>query len=169
MSKQTGNRILADNRKAFHDYEILEKYTAGIVLTGTEIKAVRKGSVNLKDGFARIEDGEMWLYNVHISPYENGNRYLGCNVENASYGLALCAERNAISSAIAAGEKSKITAIAIYSPKQKKCMPCGACRQWLCEFAQNSHDTKIILEDENLEPFVLTLEEIFPFGFKFEQ
>ena len=101
--------------------------------------------------------------------YENGNRYLGCNVENASYGLALCAERNAISSAIAAGEKSKITAIAIYSPKQKKCMPCGACRQWLCEFAQNSHDTKIILEDENLEPFVLTLEEIFPFGFKFEQ
>lgn len=75
MSKQTGNRILADNRKAFHDYEILEKYTAGIVLTGTEIKAVRKGSVNLKDGFARIEDGEMWLYNVHISPYENGNRY----------------------------------------------------------------------------------------------
>ena len=75
MSKQTGNKILADNRKAFHDYEILEKYTAGIVLTGTEIKSARKGSVNLKDGFARIEDGEMWLYNVHISPYENGNRY----------------------------------------------------------------------------------------------
>ena len=53
MSKQAGNRILADNRKAFHDYEILEKYTAGIVLTGTEIKAARKGSVNLKDGFAK--------------------------------------------------------------------------------------------------------------------
>jgi len=75
MSKQLGNKILADNRKAFHDYEILEKYTAGIVLTGTEIKAARKGSVNLKDGFAKIENGEMWLYNVHISPYENGNRY----------------------------------------------------------------------------------------------
>ncbi len=75
MSKQSGNKLLADNRKAFHDYEILEKYTAGIVLTGTEIKAARKGLVNLKDGFARIEDGEVWLYNVHISPYENGNRY----------------------------------------------------------------------------------------------
>ena len=66
MSKQTGNRILADNRKAFHDYEILEKYTAGIVLTGTEIKAVRKGSVNLKDGFARIEDGEMWILMMNL-------------------------------------------------------------------------------------------------------
>lgn len=75
MNKNNEHKILADNRKAFHDYEILEKYTAGIVLTGTEIKSIRKGSVNLKDGFARIEDGEMWLYNVHISPYENGNRY----------------------------------------------------------------------------------------------
>ena len=75
MSKQSEHKILAENRKAFHDYEILEKYSAGIVLTGTEIKSIRKGSVNLKDGFARIEDGEIWLYNVHISPYENGNRY----------------------------------------------------------------------------------------------
>lgn len=75
MSKNNEHKLLADNRKAFHDYEILEKYTAGIVLTGTEIKSVRKGSVNLKDGFARIEDGELWLYNVHISPFENGNRY----------------------------------------------------------------------------------------------
>jgi len=68
-------KVISTNRKAFHDYEILEKYTAGIVLTGTEIKSIRKGSVNLKDGFARIEAGEMWLYNVHVSPYENGNRY----------------------------------------------------------------------------------------------
>jgi len=75
MNKQNEHKLLADNRKAFHDFEILEKYTAGIVLTGTEIKSVRKGSVNLKDGFARIEQGEMWLYNVHISLYENGNRY----------------------------------------------------------------------------------------------
>ena len=75
MNKQTEHKILSDNRKAFHDYEILEKYCAGIVLTGTEIKSIRKGSVNLKDGFARIENGELWLYNVHISPYDNGNRY----------------------------------------------------------------------------------------------
>ena len=63
------------NRKAFHDFHIFEKYTAGIVLFGTEIKSIRKGAVNLKDSFAKIEDGEIWLYSCHISPYEQGNRY----------------------------------------------------------------------------------------------
>lgn len=63
------------NKKAFHDFHIFEKYTAGIVLFGTEIKSVRKGAVNLKDSFAKIEDGEIWLYGCHISPYEQGNRY----------------------------------------------------------------------------------------------
>ncbi|MCR5260274.1 MAG: SsrA-binding protein SmpB [Candidatus Gastranaerophilales bacterium] len=63
------------NRKAFHDFHIFEKYTAGIVLFGTEIKSIRKGAVNLKDSFAKIEDGEIWLYGCHISPYEQGNRY----------------------------------------------------------------------------------------------
>ena len=63
------------NKKAFHDFNIIEKYTAGIVLFGTEIKSVRKGAVNLKDSFAKIEDGEVWLYSCHISPYEQGNRY----------------------------------------------------------------------------------------------
>lgn len=63
------------NRKAFHDFHIFDKFTAGIVLFGTEIKSVRKGSVNLKDSFAKIEEGELWLYSCHISPYEQGNRY----------------------------------------------------------------------------------------------
>ena len=99
--------------------------------------------------------------------YESEKRYFGCNVENASYGLALCTERNAIASAIAEGEKTKIKAIAIYSPKQVKCMPCGACRQWLSEFALDSQETKIILEDDNNQILVLTLEEIFPCSFKF--
>ncbi len=63
------------NRKAFHDFLIFDKFTAGIVLFGTEIKSVRKGSVNLKDSFAKIDAGELWLYNCHISPYEQGNRY----------------------------------------------------------------------------------------------
>jgi len=71
MSKKT----ISVNRKAFHDFHIFDKYTAGIVLTGTEIKSVRKGSVNLKDSFAKIEDGEIWLYGCHISHYEQGNRY----------------------------------------------------------------------------------------------
>ena len=99
--------------------------------------------------------------------YESGRIYTGCNVENASYGLSLCAERCAISSAISTGEKTKIKAIAIYSPTQKKCMPCGACRQWLLEFTNGN--TKIILEDENDSPLVLTLDDIFPYGFKFEK
>ena len=101
--------------------------------------------------------------------YESGKIYQGCNVENASYGLTLCAERNAMSSAIVKGETSKITAIAIYSPKQKRCLPCGACRQWLSEFAKNEKETKIILEDINDEILVLSLEEIFPYGFKFDE
>ena len=71
MNKKT----ISINRKAFHDFHIFDKYIAGIVLFGTEIKSIRKGAVNLKDSFAKIEDGEMWLYGCHISPYEQGNRY----------------------------------------------------------------------------------------------
>lgn len=70
-----GRKIITTNRKAFHDFTIFEKYTAGIVLTGTEIKSVRRNAVNLKDSFAKIEDGEVFLYGAHISPYEQGNRY----------------------------------------------------------------------------------------------
>ena len=70
-----GKKIITTNRKAFHDFTIFEKYTAGIVLTGTEIKSVRRNAVNLKDSFAKIENGEVFLYSSHISPYEQGNRY----------------------------------------------------------------------------------------------
>ena len=63
------------NRKAYHEFTIFEKYIAGIVLTGTEIKSVRKNAVNLKDSFAKIENGEVFLYGCNISPYEQGNRY----------------------------------------------------------------------------------------------
>jgi len=62
------------NRKAFHDYEILEKVEAGIVLTGTEIKSARAGRVNIREAYAREENGELWLFNAHISPYDKGNR-----------------------------------------------------------------------------------------------
>lgn len=67
------DKPLAQNRKARHDYEILETYEAGMVLTGTEIKSIRKGKMNLKDGFISIRDGEAWLKQVHISPYDHGN------------------------------------------------------------------------------------------------
>ncbi len=66
-------RVVATNRKARHEYDIIETYEAGIALTGTEIKSVREGKVNLQDGFVLIKDGEAWLMNVHISPYHHGS------------------------------------------------------------------------------------------------
>lgn len=68
-------KVISTNRKAYHDYLLFDKYVAGIVLTGTEIKSIRKGMLNLKDSFAKIEDGEIFLYGMHISPYEHGNRF----------------------------------------------------------------------------------------------
>lgn len=68
-------KVVTTNRKAFHDYTIFDKYVAGIVLTGTEIKSIRKNAINLKDSFCKIEDNEIYLYNCHISPYEQGNRF----------------------------------------------------------------------------------------------
>ena len=68
-------KVVTTNRKAFHDFLIFEKYVAGIVLTGTEIKSVRQNAMNLKDSFCKIESNEVFLYNCHISPYEQGNRY----------------------------------------------------------------------------------------------
>jgi SsrA-binding protein len=64
---------IAANRQAFHNYEILERFEAGIVLTGTEIKSARDGKVNLKDSYGMVKSGEVWLLNCHISPYSHGN------------------------------------------------------------------------------------------------
>ena len=72
--RQDGPRVLASNRAAGHEYHLLERYEAGVVLTGTEVKSARAGKVNLKDAYARVERGELFLYNAHISPYEQGNR-----------------------------------------------------------------------------------------------
>ena len=66
---------IADNKKAFHDYFILEKYEAGISLSGTEVKSIRAGKINLKDSYIQVKDNEMYLIGVHISPYEAGNRF----------------------------------------------------------------------------------------------
>lgn len=74
MPKGEG-KVLAQNKKASHDYFIEETYEAGFVLQGTEIKSIRAGRVNLRDSFARVENGEVFVYGMHISPYEQGNRY----------------------------------------------------------------------------------------------
>jgi len=75
MKSQTGRErtdtTVAENRKAFHDFHVLDTFEAGLVLLGTEVKAVRERRVNLRDSFARVEDGEVFLYNVHISPYSH--------------------------------------------------------------------------------------------------
>jgi len=68
-------RIVSENRKAYHDYHILEKMEAGLVLTGTEIKSAREGKVQLRDAYADIFAGEAWLINAHFSPYSHGNIY----------------------------------------------------------------------------------------------
>ena len=71
--KQPGTKQIASNRKAFHDYFIEEKYEAGIELFGTEVKSLRQGTVNLKDSWCDISNGEIWIKQMHISPYEKGN------------------------------------------------------------------------------------------------
>ena len=69
--REAAQRVIAENRKAFHDYHIVDKWEAGIVLLGTEVKAIREGRVNLRDSFARVDRGEVWMENVHISPYSH--------------------------------------------------------------------------------------------------
>lgn len=69
-----GERVIATNRKAYHDYHVEETHEAGIALTGTEIKSVRAGSVNLRDSYALVRNGEMWLLNAHIAHYEPASR-----------------------------------------------------------------------------------------------
>ena len=73
MAKQKGVKEICANRKAFHEYFVLERFEAGIELAGTEVKSVRGGNVNLKDSFCTVKDGELFLRGMHISPYEHGN------------------------------------------------------------------------------------------------
>lgn len=97
---------------------------------------------------------------------KSGNTYVGCNMENASYGMTICAERNALANAIANGEND-IEAIAIYSPNMKNCLPCGACRQVIFEF-QKDDEIKIITESENdaRNYNICSINELLPGGFK---
>jgi len=74
-SDTSGEKVLVQNKKATHDYFIEETYEAGLVLTGTEIKSIRNGRANMRDSYARVERGEVFLHNLHISPYEAGNRF----------------------------------------------------------------------------------------------
>ncbi|MFI1965973.1 SsrA-binding protein SmpB [Streptomyces pathocidini] len=72
MAKETGRKLIAQNKKARHDYHILDTYECGLVLTGTEVKSLRQGRASLVDGFAQLDGGEAWLHNVHIPEYSQG-------------------------------------------------------------------------------------------------
>src|SRR2546426_11057518 len=74
MATATEEKVLASNRAAFHNYHISTKYEAGAALTGTEVKSVLEGRIQLKDSYVAVQDGEAWLFNAHISPYSHGNR-----------------------------------------------------------------------------------------------
>ena len=70
----SADKEIINNRQAYHEYHILDKYEAGVVLQGTEVKSIMAGRVQLKDSYVAIKDGEVWLFNAHISPYSHGNR-----------------------------------------------------------------------------------------------
>ena len=70
-AREAAERVIADNRKALHDYHSLDTWEAGVALLGTEVKSIREGGVNLRDSYARLENGEVWLLNVHVSPYSH--------------------------------------------------------------------------------------------------
>jgi len=75
VATDSKNKLIVENRKAYHDYIIEERMEAGIELAGTEVKSIRQGRVNINDSYAAVSNGELWLYGMHISPYEQGNRF----------------------------------------------------------------------------------------------
>ena len=75
MALTKGIKLVSENRKAYHDYFIEERFECGVALSGTEVKSIRAGKCNLKDAYCQVKDGEMWLIGVHISPYDHGNRF----------------------------------------------------------------------------------------------
>lgn len=122
------------------------------------LEKAKETSVNAYAPYSNFQVGAAVLYG-------SGNVYVGVNVENVSYGLTICAERNAIAGAISQGEHSKLTAVAVFSPNQKMCFPCGACRQWLSEFGGSL--LKVVVEDESGNPKVFELSELLPHSFNF--
>jgi len=123
------------------------------------IEEAKKVSANAYAPYSNFKVGACALF-------ESGNIYIGCNVENGSYGLSLCAERNALSTAIAAGETSKLVAIAIFSPNQFNCTPCGACRQWIYELSNNA---KVITICENESLKIFNIKELLPETFEIDK
>jgi cytidine deaminase len=120
------------------------------------LKNAKEASKNSYSPFSKFPVGACVLCS-------SGKAYTGCNVENSSFGLTICAERNAIFHAVACGEKA-IEAIAIYSPKEKYCSPCGACRQVIYEFQKDKKVDVIVESDDGFE--VYKINDLLPEGFR---
>ena len=127
------------------------------------LKMAQDASKNSYSPYSKFAVGAACLF-------EDGKIYVGSNIENASYGLGLCAGRNALSTALCDGEKSQLVAVAVFSPNQKHCLPCGACLQWLSEFSVMNgahYDLQVILEaDDGLK--IYKLSELLPHSFNFD-
>ena len=124
--KNSGNRIIAQNKKAWHDYFVDEKYEAGIALFGTEVKSVRQGAVNLKDAYCEVKGGEIFAVGVHISPYEKGNIY---NREPMRPKKLLLHKREIVRLASKAAEKGfSVIPLSLYFSGSRVKMEIGLCR-----------------------------------------
>ena len=108
MNTRTGTKSVVVNRKALHDYFVEDTYEAGIVLTGTEIKSIRAGKVQLRDSYARTEGGEVWLHNMHISPYEQSGEFFN---HEPTRSRKLLLHRNEIAGLIGKAQTKGLTLI----------------------------------------------------------
>ena len=90
MAKEKGSRLIANNKKAYHDYFIEDTWETGISLHGTEVKSLRMGKCSIKESFVRIEKGEVFVYGMHISPYEKGNIFIRADIDRKRTRLCSC-------------------------------------------------------------------------------
>lgn len=142
-----GVKIIAQNRKAFHDYFVEEKFEAGISLAGTEVKSVRMGNVNLKDAYCSAKNGELWVLNMHISPYEKGNLF---NRDPLRERKLLLHKREILKLSLAAARDGySIIPLSVYLKRSRVKVEIGLCRGKKL-YDKRESITKRDLERENL-------------------
>lgn len=123
---KTGTKQIAANRKAYHDYFVEDRLEAGIALKGTEVKSLRAGTVSMKDCFCQVKDGELFLYNMHISPYEKGNIF---NSDPMRVRKLLVHKREALRLSQAVSQKGfALIPLALYFKNSKVKVELGICR-----------------------------------------
>lgn len=123
---KTGTKQIAANRKAYHDYFVEDRLEAGIALKGTEVKSLRAGTVSMKDCFCQVKDGELFLYNMHISPYEKGNIF---NSDPMRVRKLLVHKREIIRLSQAVSQKGfALIPLALYFKNSKVKVELGICR-----------------------------------------